>query len=81
MLEVGRLILRLPTAYAARAPSIARLVGEALGQLDPGTLSGQTSSQIASLTLPPVSAPPGVGDVEIAQTVAAAIMGGIRSEE
>ena len=35
MLRIKRLTLRLPAGYQHRAPTIARLVGEGLGQWRP----------------------------------------------
>ncbi len=73
MLRIGNLSLRLPHDYADRATSIAHLVGAELNRV-----SWNEGAEIATLQLPPIRLSPNAADREVAQTVAAAIVRGIR---
>jgi hypothetical protein len=69
MLRIERLTLRLPAGYQHRAPAIARLVGEGLGQWRP-----RASQTITHQVAPPVRIPPQASDRAIAQAIVAGIV-------
>jgi hypothetical protein len=67
--HVEQLTLRLPAAFAARAPRIAAAIGDALSAL-PALPDGAT---LAALRVPPLRLHAAASDSELARAIAHAI--------
>ena len=68
MLHIEHMRMHLPAGFEHRASSIARLVGEAMGEFQPSE-----NRTLDRLTISPVQVSPNATDQEIAHSVAVRI--------
>ncbi|KAB0574346.1 hypothetical protein F7Q92_19705 [Ideonella dechloratans] len=73
-LEIDHLALQLPAGFEARAPRIARLLGDALARPEHlGGLRLAHNAALPALQLPPLAVQTGHSDAAIAQRLAQAV--------
>lgn len=79
-LEIDHLALQLPAGFEARAPRIARLLGEALARPEHlGSLRLAHNAALPALQLPPLAVQTGHSDAAIAQRLAQALTAQVHS--
>lgn len=79
-LEIDHLALQLPAGFEARAPRIARLLGEALARPEHlGGLSLARNAALPALQLPPLAVQTGHSDAAIAQRLAQSVTAQVHS--
>ncbi|WP_374584063.1 hypothetical protein [Ideonella dechloratans] len=79
-LEIDHLALQLPAGFEARAPRIARLLGEALARPEHlGGLRLARNAALPALQLPPLAVQTGHSDAAIAQRLAQSVTAQVHS--